>query len=111
MLNLASYQTVIDSVPIQRDYGKVTHVTGFLIRGYMRGASVGTVCEIRPSSGAPSFSAEVVGFQDKEVLLMPLGDMHGLGLGSQIVPKQTLATVQVGQAQLGRVLDGMGRPI
>src|SRR5262245_41963161 len=111
MLNIARYREALESVPIQRDFGKVTHVTGFLIRGFMRGASVGTVCEIFPASGAPSFIAEVVGFQDKEVLLMPLGDMHGLGLGSRIVPRQTLATVAVGDTQLGRVLDGLGRPI
>src|SRR4051812_31163738 len=107
-LDLSSYRTIIDAVPMQRDWGKVTHVTGFLIRGYMRGASVGTVCSIFPASGAPSFRAEVVGFQDKEVLLMPLGDMHGLGLGSRIVPEQTLATIGVGEEQLGRILDGMG---
>jgi flagellum-specific ATP synthase len=110
-LNFANYQKAVQAVPIERDLGKVTHVTGFLIRGYMRGASVGTVCEIFPSSGSPSFMAEVVGFHDKEVLLMPLGDMHGLGLGSRIVAKQTHALVPVGPAQLGRVLNGLGQPI
>jgi flagellum-specific ATP synthase len=110
-LNFASYQKAVQSVPVERDMGKVTHVTGFLIRGYMRGANVGTVCEIFPNSGAPSFMAEVVGFHGKEVLLMPLGDMHGLGLNSRIVAKQSHALVPVGPAQLGRVLNGMGQPI
>ena len=111
MLDLSNYHSAVNHVSIQSDFGKVTHVTGFLIRGFMRGVSVGSVCEIFPSSGAPSFQAEVVGFHDREVLMMPLGDMHGVGLGSQIVPRQSLASVQVGDAQLGRVLDGMGRPI
>lgn len=110
-LDLSSYQNAVRAVPLERDLGKVTHVTGFLIRGFLRGVSVGTVCEIFPSSGAPSFMAEVVGFHDKEVLLMPLGDMHGLGLGSRIVAKQTHATIPVGLAQLGRVLNGLGHPI
>src|ERR1700704_6680946 len=110
-IDFSTYEKAIHGVPVERDFGKVTHVTGFLIRGYMRGASVGTVCEIFPSSGGPSFMAEVVGFQDKEVLMMPLGDMHGLGLGSRIVAKQTHALVPVGEAQLGRVLDGLGRPM
>src|SRR4051794_9152609 len=111
MLNLKYYKSVIDKVPMQKDYGKVTHVTGFLIRGFMRGVSVGSICEIFPSSGAPSFSAEVVGFHNREVLLMPLGDMHGFGLGSQIIPRQSLAMIPVGDPQLGRVLDGLARPI
>jgi flagellum-specific ATP synthase len=110
-LDLKTYFDAIHSVPLNRDIGRVTHVTGFLIRGFMPGVSVGSVCEIIPSSGAPNFLAEVVGFHDREVLLMPLGDMHGLGLGSRILAKKTRATVQVGQAQLGRVLNGMGRPI
>lgn len=110
-LDFSPYKKAVNAVPLERDLGKVTHVTGFLIRGYMRGASVGTVCEIFPTSGSPSFMAEVVGFEGKEVLLMPLGDMHGLGLGSKIVAKQSHALVPVGPAQLGRVLNGLGQPI
>ncbi len=60
---------------------------------------------------APAFVAEVVGFRDKEVMLMPLGEMHGLGLGSKIVAQHRFATVPVGEGQLGRVLNGMGKPI
>ena len=109
--DLPSYLKAVQAVPQERHLGKVTQVTGFLIRGFMTGVSVGTVCEVFPSSGAPSFMAEVVGFRDKEVMLMPLGEMHGLGLGSRIVAQQALATVPVGEAQLGRVLDGLGHPI
>lgn len=110
-LDLSTYTKAIEATPLHSDLGKVTHVTGFLIRGYMRGASVGTICDITPNSGAPNFSAEVIGFQDNEVLMMPLGDMHGVGLGSRISPLQRLATVPVGEAQLGRVLDGLAHPI
>jgi flagellum-specific ATP synthase len=81
-LNLTKYERVLESAQLTRDIGKVTHVTGFLISGYIPEVSVGSVCEIFPNSGAPSFLAEVVGFRDREVLLMPLGEMRGLGLGS-----------------------------
>jgi flagellum-specific ATP synthase len=110
-LNLTKYERVLESAQLTRDIGKVTHVTGFLISGYIPEVSVGSVCEIFPNSGAPSFLAEVVGFRDREVLLMPLGEMRGLGLGSTILVRRHLATLAVGEAQLGRVLNGLGEPI
>lgn len=110
-LNLLKYERALESAQLTRDIGKVTHVTGFLISGYIPEVSVGSVCEIFPNSGAPSFLAEVVGFKDREVLLMPLGEMRGLGLGSTILVRRHLASVGVGEAQLGRVINGLGEPI
>jgi flagellum-specific ATP synthase len=110
-LNLAKYEKALESGTVTRDIGKVTHVSGFLIRGFIPEVSVGSVCEIFPNSGDAAFLAEVVGFREREVLLMPLGEMRGLGLGSKIVVKRRLATVGVGEAQLGRVINGLGQPI
>jgi flagellum-specific ATP synthase len=110
-LNLTKYERALETAQLTRDIGKVTHVTGFLISGFIPGVSVGTVCEIFPNSGAQSFLAEVVGFRDREVLLMPLGEMRGLGLGSTILVRKHLATVSVGDSLLGRVVNGLGEPI
>jgi flagellum-specific ATP synthase len=110
-LNLLKYERGLETAQLTRDIGKVTQVTGFLIAGFIPGVSVGSVCEIFPNSGAGSFLAEVVGFRDREVLLMPLGEMRGLGLGSTILVRRHLATVGVGEAQLGRVINGMGQPM
>lgn len=110
-LNLGKYEKVLELAQLTRDIGKVTQVTGFLISGFIPEVSVGSVCEIFPNSGAPSFLAEVVGFKDREVLLMPLGEMRGLGLGSTILVRRHLATVPVGESQLGRVINGLGEPI
>ncbi len=110
-LNLTKYERALETAQLTRDIGKVTQVTGFLICGYIPEVSVGTVCEIFPNSGAPSFFSEVVGFKDREVLLMPLGEMRGLGLGSTILVRRHMATVAVGDALLGRVINGMGQPI
>lgn len=110
-LNLQKYARALQSAQLTRDIGKVTHVTGFLISGYIPEVSVGSICEIFPNSGAPSFLAEVVGFRDREVLLMPLSEMRGLGLGSTILVRRTLASVQVGDNLLGRVINGMGEAI
>lgn len=110
-LNLTKYERALDTAQLTRDIGKVTQVTGFLICGFIPEVSVGTVCEIFPNSAAPSFLAEVVGFKDREVLLMPLGEMRGLGLGSTILVRRNMATVGVGDALLGRVVNGMGQAI
>lgn len=111
LLNLEKYHRILDISSLTKDVGKVTQVTGFVMRGFLPGASVGSICEIFPTSSNRTFLAEVVGFQDRHVLLMPLGEMRGVGLGSKIVLKRSQATVAVGPALLGRVIDGMGTPI
>lgn len=110
-LKLARYERALQTTKLSQDVGKVTQVTGFLIRGYIPGACIGGICEIFPLQNQPPFLAEVVGFQDRHVLLMPLGEMRGVGLGSKIVLVRTAATVRVGDALLGRVLNALGEPI
>lgn len=110
-LNLLKYERALETAQLTRDIGKVTHVTGFLISGYIPGVSIGSVCEVFPNSGDASFLAEVVGFRDREVLLMPLGEMRGLGLGSTILVRRQSGTVGVGAGLLGRVVNGLGEPI
>jgi flagellum-specific ATP synthase len=111
LMNFQKYERALETAQLTRDIGKVTHVTGFLISGYIPEVSVGTVCEIFPNSGAASFLAEVIGFKDRQVLMMPLGEMRGVGLGSTILVRHNAATVGVGEALLGRVVDGLGSPI
>lgn len=110
-LDLQKYHDIVSSIHLTKDSGKVTEVTGMLIKGYLPGASLGSVCEIFPTGTERSFLAEVVGFKDKSVLMMSLGEMRGVGLGAKIVLKRQSATVRVGEELLGRVIDGLGQPI
>ncbi len=110
-LRLERYERVLERTLLTEDSGKVTRVVGQVITGYLPGASVGSVCAIYPSQGFDKFLAEVVGFNDRNVLLMPLGDMRGVGLGSRIVLERPVATVKVGPQLLGRVIDGLGEPL
>lgn len=96
---------------VNMDIGKVVGVSGLLIKGYVPGCTVGSICEIFSLTGLQSSYAEVVGFQGQEALLMSLGIMQGVGLGSKIVLQKSRATVLAGQEMLGRVLDGLGNPI
>ncbi len=87
--------------------GKVTKIVGLVVEGYCPDSSVGTLCEISPLDGSPPVPAEIVGFSAAHALLMPLGDLRGLGPGSLIRVLQQRATVRVGDGLLGRVMDAM----
>lgn len=110
-VNLDKYTEVVNSTYLTRDSGKVTEVNGMLIKGYLPGASVGSIVKITPSGIDKSFLAEVVGFKDKHVLMMALNDMRGVALGSKITLSRQIATVRAGEELLGRVVDGLGRPL
>ena len=92
-------------------WGKVTRVVGLVIEGYCPDASIGALCEIMPKSGSRPVFAEIVGFRDQQALLMPLGDVRGLGPGSRIRIVRQSATIKVGDALLGRIIDGMETPL
>lgn len=98
----------VELVPV---VGKVTQVVGLLVEGWVPGATVGAMCRIRPETGGEGVAAEVVGFRRESALLMPLGDMRGVAPGSSIFPGRSESSVAVGAALLGRVIDGMGRPL
>jgi flagellum-specific ATP synthase len=110
-MNLDKFYQMVDSSHLTRDSGKVTEVTGMIIKGYLPGASIGSICEIFPATGEKKFLAEVVGFREKSVLMMPLGESRGVGLGSKVTLAKQIATIRVGNDLLGRVVDGLGRPI
>ncbi len=105
------YHKDLETVQLIRIYGKVTRLIGLIIEGHGPGAPVGTVCTIFPKGEGDPISAEIVGFRDQTILLMPLGEMAGIGPGSQIVVSKERATVRVSTKLLGRVIDGLGNPI
>lgn len=109
-IDLNRYLPTVERTRPIRLQGKVTQVVGLVIEGYCPDATVGTLCEISSQSGT-SIPAEVVGFRDNKTLLMPLGELRGVGLGSLISVRRQKASLGVGPAMLGRVIDGLGAPI
>ena len=109
-LNLKKYLSAVETVNPIRLNGKVTQVVGLVIEGYCPDTSVGAICEIHPLSGEP-IPAEVVGFRNNKTLLMPLGELRGIGLDSLISVRREKASMGVGPLMLGRVIDGLGNPI
>ncbi len=109
-LDLKKYRFAVESATPVRLHGKVTQVVGLVIEGYCPDTSVGAICEIRPQAGEP-IPAEVVGFRNNKTLLMPLGELRGVGLDSLISIRREKASMGVGPLMLGRVIDGLGNPI
>jgi type III secretion protein N (ATPase) len=91
----------------RRESGRVTEVTGLVIRALVPGLRVGELCEI----DGPALQAEVVGFRGDEAVLMPLGEPIGIGADSLVTPSGGPFEIGVSDGLCGRVLDGLGRPI
>ena len=109
-LDLEKYRSALATTNPVRLHGKVTQVVGRVIEGYCPDTSVGAICEIKPLEGEP-IPAEVVGFRNNKTLLMPLGELRGVGLDSLISVRRDNASLGVGPLMLGRVIDGLGNPI
>lgn len=109
-VDFSRYLAAVESVKPIRFHGKVTQVVGLVIEGFCPDAAVGTLCQVHPLEGDP-IPAEVVGFRDNKTLLMPLGELRGVGLGSLISVKRKKSSLGVGPGLLGRVIDGLGEPI
>ncbi|WP_243374367.1 flagellar protein export ATPase FliI [Geotalea sp. SG265] len=109
-IDLGRFVIAVEAARPIKLHGKVTQVVGLVIEGFCPETAVGTLCEIN-SQGCEPIPAEVVGFRENKTLLMPLGELRGVGLGSLISVRREKASLGVGPALLGRVIDGLGAPI
>lgn len=91
--------------------GKVTQVLGTIIKARVPDVATGELCHIHNPGQSEPVLAEVVGFQKQEALLTPMGDINGISNASEVIPTGSEHKVAVGPELLGRVLDGMGRPM
>jgi type III secretion protein N (ATPase) len=105
-LDLDAALARLETARLPRVSGRVTEVTGLVIRAHVPGLRVGELCEVDRRLGA-----EVVGFRKEEVVLMPLGETTGVGPESLVTPTGRPLTLGASNALRGRVLDGLGRPI
>jgi flagellum-specific ATP synthase len=96
--------------PVRR-IGKLRQMTGLSIESVGPDAVVGEVCDIVPSSGRAGMRAEVVGLRDGRVMLMPYGQLSGLGASAQVVASGHLPRIPVGRALLGRVINAFCEPL
>lgn len=111
-LNLASYFHKISELDPVKTIGTVKRAVGLVVESLGPPVSIGELCEIAGRDrNEVSIPAEVVGFRDNYVISMPLYKVHGVKLGDKVICRKKKASIPVGPALLGRVVNAMGEPI
>src|SRR3984893_11943203 len=114
MLDLTSHRQVVAQASGLRFQGRVVQVVGLSLEGEGLRLPLGEICHLYPeraTAGASRITAEVVGFRDDRLILMPFAETHGVRPGTAVFPSGRGFVVPVGEELLGRVIDGLARPI
>lgn len=109
-IDIAKYRDILDRVNPIRHTGTVSQIIGLIVESTGPAASIGDICYIRSSDGVRHV-AEVVGFKQDKTLLMPLRELYGIAPGNQVSTYREPFSVGVGDELMGRILDGLGKPI
>ena len=110
VINFDRYDALLER-SLVKHLGKVTKVVGLTIESIGPEAKLNDLCIIKSNSGAGTVKAEVVGFRDDRVLLMPYDNVEGVGLGSWVENTGAPLQVSVSEELLGKTLDGVGDPM
>jgi len=107
---LARASQAVREADLARRHGYVSNLIGLIIEATGLQAEVGEVCLVGTDRNRAPVSAEVVGFRDGRTLLMPLGELHGIGPGTRVLATGAPFRITVGDGLLGRILSGLGTP-
>lgn len=107
----APYLSVIANVDTIKLNGKITQIIGLVMESQGPNVNLGDLCYVYPRNQGEPIPAEVVGFRENRILLMPVGELQGIGPGCEVVSANRMLKVGVGRHLLGRILDGLGNPI
>lgn len=110
LVDLDRVRRVLDDADTLRVAGQVTRVSGVIVEALLPQVAVGTACEVQTRTGR-RVAAEVVGFSGPTALLVPFGEIHGIGAGDAVVPRGSTVALPMGPALLGRVVDAAMRPV
>ena len=110
MVDLTKYRQLIDKSFVSR-MGKVCKVVGLTVESIGPEANTNDLCKIVSTDHKSEVLAEVIGFRDGRLLLMPFEPLNGIGIGSTVENLNTVHSVKVGKNLLGKILDGLGNPI
>ena len=109
-IDLSKYNILLNQ-SYEKKLGKVAKVVGLTVESIGPSARLNDLCHIITQDRSQVINAEVVGFRDDRVLLMPYDQTVGVGLGSRVENTGAPLKVMVGDELLGKVLDGLGHPI
>lgn len=109
--NKEKYLDIIKKTNTIKQIGKITEIIGLTIESDGPKSSIGDLCYIYNELGDVPTMAEVVGFRKEKILLMPLASPDGIRPGANVINTGGAMKIGVGNQLIGRVLDGLGRPI
>lgn len=104
-------QEILAREDLSTNIGKVKRISGMMIEATGNKYKIGEVCEISTDTAEKTVRAEVVGFNDGRVLLMPYEDIKGIGLGNTVKSTKNKLKIPVGDFLIGRIVDATGQPI
>ncbi len=112
-LDVDKYSKIVENAEPLRVVGKIVQIVGLIVEARLTGVAVGELCSvfIEREEEIIEVYAEVVGFKDEKVLMMPIGNIGGIAPGCKVVPTGHQLRVPVGECLLGRVLNGLGEPM
>jgi len=110
MIDMSKYDALLDKTYISR-LGKVSKVVGLTVESIGPDANTNDLCRIISTDKTQSVVAEVIGFRDGRILLMPFGELNGIGIGSTVENMNMVHSIKVGPELLGKTLDGLGEPL
>lgn len=110
LVDIEKYRNLLDKT-YEKNLGKVAKVVGLTIESIGPAANLNDLCIITSQDKAQTIMAEVVGFRDDRILLMPYGNVEGVGVGSTVESTNAPLRVPVGEQMLGKTLDGLGNTI
>ncbi|MBX7058407.1 MAG: FliI/YscN family ATPase [Leptospirales bacterium] len=109
---LDKYQNLLEGMDPLRPMGRVAQVTGLsIISDGPPEVSIGDICRVETAEKGRYLSCEVVGFRNHQLVLMPLGSPAGIAPRAHVLATGRRLMVQVSDRMLGRVFDGLGRPL
>ncbi len=108
--SLTAASRALAEADLARRHGFVSNLIGLIIEATGLQAEVGEVCLVGTDRNRAAVAAEVVGFREGRTLLMPLGELHGIGPGTRVLATGAPFRIPVGDELLGRILDGLGEP-
>ncbi len=111
MVALQGYLEAVKGAELIRRTGNVSQYFGMVVESIGPDACLGEVCEIYPRSHPVPVTVEVVGLRDGKVLLMPYGELRGIGVGCEVLATGKPVEIALGEGLLGRVVDGFGHAL
>lgn len=105
------YSKRIGEINTVRQSGRVVQIIGLVVESLGPAVSIGDICQIENPESGETIKAEVVGFRENRILMMPLGSVSGITSGSIVISTGEQIRVPVGDELIGRVIGGLGEPI